>query len=480
MMNMASLARRDVPPPEDALPPGWGVWQDQAGKSYFYNKDLKVSQWNRPAAAGLGSNVEAISIFGENVPASPAARRNDRNDHIGITGSCSLEPVITEVQPGTSANTAGLLVGDAELIPVVEISQVQKHKTAEICSLQPDLDLQMWLTLDVLSIQTDSNVEYMLNHQEVCDNFLELVLESSTPFLVSVRYAGAFQKYATRKRSEDMRMSDAADEKGAALEQLACAIAREKKFASLLISSSKFRDLKDDASVANMKFYEEVTDALRLATWFKLKAFVSEPVIAALVRNQWNLTRGCKLSPALRFWLYWISYIIFCFLAWLQKPGVTDSSEKSSAWITNGDLDSLVLILFIGHEVSVLLRVLDFLLSSSVMLRRTPWNASSERRKLKEESLERRKDLVKESSQLYNSSGCCTGCSTGAKDLSTIMFHVLVEFASVCLALSALIVRSDETSDAADVYLFFMVLWWGRLVTILQVFRFSGSHNVLV
>jgi hypothetical protein len=132
--------QRDVPPPEDALPPGWGVGQDQAGNKYFYNKELNVTQWNLPAVDGL----------------------------------------------------------------VVDITQIQKYKTKKICSLGPSLDLQVWLTLDVLCIQTDSNVEYMLNNQELCDNFLELVLESSTPFLVSVRYAGAFQKYASRKRSEDM------------------------------------------------------------------------------------------------------------------------------------------------------------------------------------------------------------------------------------------------------------------------------------
>jgi hypothetical protein len=272
MINMVSLVGRDVPPSEDALPPGWEVGQDQAGNKYFYNKGLNVTQWNRPAVDGL----------------------------------------------------------------VVETTQIQKCKTKEICSLpaRPDFDfsdLQMWLTLSADTIQNQSFVEDILRHQELRDNFLELVLESSTPLLVSVRYAGAFHNYASLKRSENMRMADDADEQAVALEHLACAITREDNFASLLISSSKFTDLTDDASVAKNKFYEELTDALRLATFFKLKAFVNEPLIAALVRNLWCLTTLYKLcgnltvynfSPAFRYWSNQISYIILCVLAWFLKPGV--------------------------------------------------------------------------------------------------------------------------------------------------------------
>ena len=283
-------------------------------------------------------------------------------------------------------------------VPVVDISQIQKHKTKEICS-RPDFDfadLQMWLTLDATSIQRQSIVECMLHHQEVRDNFLELVLESSTPFLVSVRYAGAFQKYASRKRSEDMRMADAADEKAAALEQLACAIAREENFASLLISSSKFRDLKDDASMAKKLFYKEVTDALQLATWFKLKSFVSEPLIAALVQNQWHLARGYKLfsnltvyklSPALRYWFHQISYIIFCVLAWFLKPGTTDDTGESGVGITNQFLEGILWSFVFAHVISCYFLLANVLLSTSDTLNSTRWKESSRRRKLLKESL---------------------------------------------------------------------------------------------
>jgi hypothetical protein len=33
---------------EDALPPGWKVSKDQNGNLYYYNKELKVTQWSRP------------------------------------------------------------------------------------------------------------------------------------------------------------------------------------------------------------------------------------------------------------------------------------------------------------------------------------------------------------------------------------------------------------------------------------------------
>jgi hypothetical protein len=70
--------------------------------------------------------IEAIAIFGANVPASPAPPPKpivDRNDRIGITVSCfpEMPPIITEVQPGTFANSAGLLVGDRIL--TVSVSQ---------------------------------------------------------------------------------------------------------------------------------------------------------------------------------------------------------------------------------------------------------------------------------------------------------------------------------------------------------------------
>jgi hypothetical protein len=36
------------------LPTGWKGGQDQAGNTYFYNKELNLTQWNHPGVAGTG------------------------------------------------------------------------------------------------------------------------------------------------------------------------------------------------------------------------------------------------------------------------------------------------------------------------------------------------------------------------------------------------------------------------------------------
>jgi hypothetical protein len=85
---------------------------------------------------------------------------------------------------------------------------------------------------------------------------------------------------------------------------------------------------------------------------------------------------------------------------------------------------------------------------------------------------------VKESSELSNSCGCCTGDDD--RDAWRLLFSFFVEVTFVSVALAEVSTRESQNTTAADVYLFFMVMWWGRLVTILQVFRFSGRQNVLV
>jgi hypothetical protein len=36
----------------DALPPGWKASKDQNGNQYYYNKELNITQWSRPAFSG--------------------------------------------------------------------------------------------------------------------------------------------------------------------------------------------------------------------------------------------------------------------------------------------------------------------------------------------------------------------------------------------------------------------------------------------
>jgi hypothetical protein len=422
MINMASLARGDVLPPEDELPPGWEVGQDQAGNKHFYNKDLNVTQWNRPAVAGLVSPV-----------------------------------------------------------PVVEITQIQRYKTVEICSLRPDIasDLLLWLKLDVVSISTQSVVERILSIQVVHDNFLELVLESSTPFLVSVRFARAFQRYAWWKRSEDMRMADAAAETAAALQFLACAIVREEKFASLLMKSSSnesilsasstFRDLKDDASIAKQLFYREVTEALDIATYCQFMVVVSEPLISGLIREQWVLTTGyTELAPVLRFWLHKASYIVLCVAAWFLKPDLTDYTDDSGLVISNLQLEAIVGVLALTHAwssisqlASVTVRRIFILTTGTVGLRR--------------------RNVVEDSSEGVKARLNKMSVDTGVDDreLSNILSHLSFEMIFYFVALFAAFMRRDiipggASEAAADMYLFTIIWWWSRIVTIMYVHRKTG------
>jgi hypothetical protein len=39
-------------PAAQSLPPGWKAAKDLAGNEYYYNKELNVTQWSRPAPSG--------------------------------------------------------------------------------------------------------------------------------------------------------------------------------------------------------------------------------------------------------------------------------------------------------------------------------------------------------------------------------------------------------------------------------------------
>jgi hypothetical protein len=164
-------------------------------------------------------------------------------------------------------------------------------------------------------------------------------------------------------------------------------------------------------------------------------------------------------------------------LAWFLKPGVTDDTGESGVGITNQFLEGIVWFLAFAHVISCYCRVGNVIISTTETKQRTPWKESSKRRKLRKEALERRK-LVKVSSEFSNLSGCFTG--DDERDDLRLQFYLFAEVTFTCVALTAVSTRELQNTTAADVYLFFMVMWWGRLVTILQVFRFSGRQNVLV
>jgi hypothetical protein len=42
----------EAAPASTSLPPGWKTAKDQTGNEYYYNKELNVTQWSRPALSG--------------------------------------------------------------------------------------------------------------------------------------------------------------------------------------------------------------------------------------------------------------------------------------------------------------------------------------------------------------------------------------------------------------------------------------------
>ncbi len=50
-LQMAQMAQ-NAPSVDALLPPGWKAGRDQRGNQYYYNKELNVTQWSRPAPSG--------------------------------------------------------------------------------------------------------------------------------------------------------------------------------------------------------------------------------------------------------------------------------------------------------------------------------------------------------------------------------------------------------------------------------------------
>ncbi len=180
-----------------------------------------------------------------------------------------------------------------------------------------------------------------------------------------------------------------------------------------------------------------------------------------------------NFSPAFRYWSNQISYIILCVLAWFLKPGVTDDTRESGVGIPNGALEKIVIVLILSHAASVCLRAPFLMIRVAMSLQSTRWRKSSEQVSQIRVLLESR-GLVKEPRS-------CSSVFDSERDCLSISFHFYSEMTFTVVALMAVFTRGTQrSSEFADLYLYFMVLLWGRLVTILQVFRFSGRHFFLI
>jgi hypothetical protein len=69
----AAAAPAARPPPPSDLAPGWAAAQDAAGKTYYWHKETKAVQWDKPYAAGAGPPAAAPAAAAPAATAASAA-----------------------------------------------------------------------------------------------------------------------------------------------------------------------------------------------------------------------------------------------------------------------------------------------------------------------------------------------------------------------------------------------------------------------
>jgi hypothetical protein len=112
------------------------------------------------------------------------------------------------------------------------------------------------------------------------------------PLRACIRFSADLMTCSRSQRSKDIRLANDADEKGAELEQLACAIARNCEDSSL--------------------FGQEMDDCLQLAANLKLKFFISEPACSRRIEELWY-PNPADVVQALVLPLLWFSGLNFIF-----------------------------------------------------------------------------------------------------------------------------------------------------------------------
>ena len=184
----------------DALPPGWKTSKDQNGNQYYYNKELNVTQWSRPAPSGGavaspkfpvligGTPLKSIgvdwitgrdlslplitesqlppgsipvapgppgSVYTNATPAIPVVAAPSALSvgppSLGLDFKClpGQKPVITNVAPGSPAHSAGLLQGDHMLSTTFLGKAFLGYGSHAISTIRTDITS---LTYDQLSV----------------------------------------------------------------------------------------------------------------------------------------------------------------------------------------------------------------------------------------------------------------------------------------------------------------------------------------
>ncbi len=256
----------------------------------------------------------------------------------------------------------------------------------------------------ILSVAKQNCIVLLTLHEERV--LLELVLENSKPLLVSVVFSGAIDQYAREERSRNLRRASSADVLAAALENLACSIVHRLQlvepehslqgdYTSTTLGKALYRASsvqKRDTSKKEME--KEMDEALEFATTHRMKTFISEPAIVALVNSKWSDTNfaadvlkfipdflnpyqyrntfvQCSLipfflihvivlvlplmfltsswSPAWRFWAFQTSYVTYAMVAWYlpklcfvtgeMNKGLSSVSKSVKACLEHGQND---------------------------------------------------------------------------------------------------------------------------------------------
>jgi hypothetical protein len=74
------------PAVDGKLPPGWKATKDQNGNQYYYNKELNVTQWNRPEFSGGGGGMAGGATTAEIGFSVPSHRMMEPQHEVYVPG----------------------------------------------------------------------------------------------------------------------------------------------------------------------------------------------------------------------------------------------------------------------------------------------------------------------------------------------------------------------------------------------------------
>jgi ankyrin repeat protein len=130
---------------------------------------------------------------------------------------------------------------------------------------------------------------------QTCDLPRSIINNAVHPLFACIKLSAYLFAFSRSQRSKDIRLANDADEKAAELEQLACAIIRNR----------------EDSS----RFGQEMDDCLQLAADLKMKFFISEPACSRRIEELWWMDENfawetiSKLLLMSFFWLFGLNFV---------------------------------------------------------------------------------------------------------------------------------------------------------------------------